>query len=60
MRNELDRRAELGDTEHDEYHASHYGRDDEAVNPVSLDDSVDDHDECASRSADLDARSAEG
>ena len=59
MRNKLDRRAELGDAEHDEYQASHNGRHDEAVDPVSLDDSVDDHDECAGRSADLDARSAE-
>src|SRR5437773_5584600 len=60
MRNELDRRAELGDAEHDEYQASHNGRDDEAVDPVSLDDSVNDYDECAGRSADLNAGAAKG
>ena len=60
MRNEFDRRAELGDTEHDKYHTGHHRCHDEPIDSVSLNDSVNDYDECAGRSADLDAGTAKG
>src|SRR6266571_6742261 len=43
MRNKLDRRAELGDTEHDKYHTGHHRRHDEPIDSVSLNDSVNDY-----------------
>ncbi len=43
----------------DEQHAGHERRDGESVDAVLLDDAVDDDDERAGRSADLDARAAE-
>src|SRR6266550_1885254 len=60
MRNELDCGAELGDAKRYEYQTGHDRRHDEAVDSVSLDNSVDDDDECASRPADLHTRAAEG
>ena len=47
------------DTDDDEDHAGHERRDDEAVDAELLHDAVDDDDERAGRSADLDARAAE-
>ena len=51
--------AELGDAQYHEYHAGHDRSHDEPVDAVSLDDSVDDHDERSGRPADLDTRATE-
>ena len=59
MRDELDRAAELRESHDDEQHASHQRRHREPVDAVLLHDAVDDHDERAGRSADLNARAAE-
>ena len=55
---ELDRCAEAGDAEHDEYDPRHQRGDDEPVDTEALDDTVDDDDERAGRSSDLNSGSA--
>ena len=58
-RDEFDHRAEPREPEGDRISAGHQGRDHQAVDPVALDDPVDDHHERAGRPADLHPRSAE-
>ncbi len=53
VRDELDRAAQSRQAKADEHHAGHQGGDRETVDPVALDDPVDDHDEGAGRAADL-------
>ena len=60
MRNEFDRRSHAGDAEHDENDAGHQRSDYESIDTEALNNSVDDHDECAGGSPNLDARSPQG
>src|SRR5204863_497551 len=60
IRDELDERAHARESHRDEQDAGDDGADDEAFVAVFRDDAVDDDDECASGTTDLDARAAEG
>src|ERR1700704_3045969 len=58
MRNKLDRAAQLGDAQDPEYHACHDRRHDKTVDPVFLNNPVDDYDNPPGSPADLNAGAA--
>src|SRR5690606_42110239 len=59
LRVDLDGARQLDQTQDDQDRAGHDRRDDQPVQPVRLDDPVDDHYERTGRAADLDARAAQ-
>ena len=58
-RNEADQRAEPEQPHQEQHDAGHHGGDQQVGNAVAFDNAVDDHDEGAGRTADLDAAAAE-